>query len=227
MCVRANSVTSYRKSVFRPDVSGRIIFSFFLPVISCTRLVIKLTIDIWPVPIPHLSAGVWNIPLHRSELIGPKGGKPCDGNSDPEDRNTLVVFLRFFHLARRFWNHTCSTQSKRYQSLSLSEKEFSKFPRRKKKIFYIILVICIHVTWIFSYIFAILSFYEWLRRSIDFNDSLKNKTSFPLTFCQWARERKSLSRLLFLKQSILALVYDMIENRIFSIISSPALLCPQ
>lgn len=35
-------------------------------------------------------------------------GKPwCVGRSVPGARNTLVVFLRFFHLARRFWNQTC------------------------------------------------------------------------------------------------------------------------
>ncbi|KAH6939855.1 hypothetical protein HPB50_021901 [Hyalomma asiaticum] len=36
----------------------------------------------------------------------PKGGRLCEGSSAPGLRNTLLVFLRFFHLARRFWNHT-------------------------------------------------------------------------------------------------------------------------
>lgn len=124
------------KKRFLSDADKRMNNLFFTSH-SCTRLVIKLTIVIWPVPIPHLSAGVWNIPLHRSELIGPKGGKPCDGNSDPEDRNTLVVFLRFFHLARRFWNHTYATQNRRYQSLSLSSKtKNSRIFRVDKKILY-------------------------------------------------------------------------------------------
>lgn len=48
---------------------------------------------------------------------GPKGGNACDGSRGPpiltpipltEERNTDDVFLRFFHLARRFWNHTWS-----------------------------------------------------------------------------------------------------------------------
>ncbi|MED6282299.1 hypothetical protein ILYODFUR_033972 [Ilyodon furcidens] len=35
-------------------------------------------------------------------------GRPwCVGRSVPGALNTLVVFLRFFHLARRFWNQTC------------------------------------------------------------------------------------------------------------------------
>ena len=35
-------------------------------------------------------------------------GRPGVGSSVPGARNTLVVFLRFFHLARRFWNQTWS-----------------------------------------------------------------------------------------------------------------------
>ena len=35
-----------------------------------------------------------------------KGDRPVEGRSAPGVRNTLVVFLRFFHLARRFWNQT-------------------------------------------------------------------------------------------------------------------------
>lgn len=34
-------------------------------------------------------------------------GSPGVGSSVPGARKTLVVFLRFFHLARRFWNQTC------------------------------------------------------------------------------------------------------------------------
>lgn len=32
----------------------------------------------------------------------------CVGSNPPGDRNTFVVFLRFFHFARLFWNHTCA-----------------------------------------------------------------------------------------------------------------------
>lgn len=104
-------------------------FFFFLSCVSWLRLVIK-AIDIWPVPIPHLSAGVWNIPVHKSaEVIGPKGGKPCDGSSDPEDLNTLVVFLRFFHFARRFWNHTYRHANKE----SLLTVRWSKYKRFLKE----------------------------------------------------------------------------------------------
>jgi hypothetical protein len=48
-------------------------------------------------------------------LPEPNGGKTCDGINPPPapplplllpDRKTLLVFLRFFHLARRFWNQT-------------------------------------------------------------------------------------------------------------------------
>ncbi len=46
--------------------------------------------------------------LHKeSPIAGGNCGKPCEGSNAPGVRNTLVVFLRFFHLARRFWNHTC------------------------------------------------------------------------------------------------------------------------
>ena len=37
-------------------------------------------------------------------------GSPGVGSSVPGARKTLVVFLRFFHLARRFWNHTWGPQ---------------------------------------------------------------------------------------------------------------------
>ena len=36
----------------------------------------------------------------------PKGERQVEGTRAPEERNTFVVFLRFFHLARRFWNQT-------------------------------------------------------------------------------------------------------------------------
>lgn len=35
-------------------------------------------------------------------MLVPNGGRPCDGSRAPGVRKTLVVFLRFFHLARRF-----------------------------------------------------------------------------------------------------------------------------
>jgi hypothetical protein len=37
----------------------------------------------------------------------PKGGNPWDGKRAPGVLNTFVVFFLFFHLALRFWNHTC------------------------------------------------------------------------------------------------------------------------
>lgn len=69
----------------------------------------EIVIDYWPVPIVHLSGGPLNIPApQRSELIGPNGGKPCDGSNGPGgERKTGPHFFRFFHFARRFWNHTC------------------------------------------------------------------------------------------------------------------------
>lgn len=36
---------------------------------------------------------------------------PGVGSSVPGARKTLVVFLRFFHLARRFWNQTCGRRA--------------------------------------------------------------------------------------------------------------------
>jgi hypothetical protein len=38
----------------------------------------------------------------------PKGGNPWDGKRAPGVLNTFVVFFLFFHLALRFWNHTCT-----------------------------------------------------------------------------------------------------------------------
>ena len=35
------------------------------------------------------------------------GDKPVEVSKAPGVRNTLVAFFRFFHFARRFWNHTC------------------------------------------------------------------------------------------------------------------------
>lgn len=39
--------------------------------------------------------------------MGGKGGRDGEGSREPGPLNTLL-FLRFFHLARRFWNQTCN-----------------------------------------------------------------------------------------------------------------------
>lgn len=44
---------------------------------------------------------------HNPSPGGPNGGKLCDGSNEPGGLKTFVDFLRFFHLALRFWNHTC------------------------------------------------------------------------------------------------------------------------
>lgn len=41
-------------------------------------------------------------PMAIFVMFAPNGGSPCDGSRAPGVRKTLVVFLRFFHLARRF-----------------------------------------------------------------------------------------------------------------------------
>jgi hypothetical protein len=52
---------------------------------------------------PQRESVVPNIPdEQRPSDMEPKGGRPWDGSRAPGERNTLVVFLRFFHLARRF-----------------------------------------------------------------------------------------------------------------------------
>lgn len=56
----------------------------------------------------HLGSELLNIPEgHKLSDIEPNGGNPWDGKRAPGVRNTFVVFFLFFHLARRFWNHTC------------------------------------------------------------------------------------------------------------------------
>ena len=58
--------------------------------------------------------GIWAIPVQRvsgkvhKSFMPPNGESPVEGRRAPGVRNTLVVFLRFFHLARRFWNQTCN-----------------------------------------------------------------------------------------------------------------------
>lgn len=65
---------------------------------------------------PHRESGEPNMPEgHKVSDMAPNGGRPCDGSSPPA-RNTLVVFLRFFHLARRFWNHTCAHMKNTHKS---------------------------------------------------------------------------------------------------------------
>lgn len=54
----------------------------------------------------------WN--EHRLSLIAAEGNCANPwwvGSNVPGARNTFVVFLRFFHLARRFWNQTCDNQN--------------------------------------------------------------------------------------------------------------------
>lgn len=94
---------------------------------------------------PHRSPANIDVP-HKPSLIAifvifaPNGGRPCDGRSAPRifDNtprillnktewlvfshspgvlNTFVVFLRFFHLARRFWNHTWKKNETKFEYL--------------------------------------------------------------------------------------------------------------
>ena len=60
-------------------------------------------------PIPPIVQRVsdeGNIEPKESPPIGGKGGSEGDGRREPADRNTELLFFRFFHLARLFWNHT-------------------------------------------------------------------------------------------------------------------------
>lgn len=60
---------------------------------------------------PHRDSDALNmLEPHRPSPIAPNGGKPCEGKRAPGVRNTFVVFLRFFHFARRFWNQTCKSK---------------------------------------------------------------------------------------------------------------------
>jgi hypothetical protein len=66
-------------------------------------------------PTPQRLSAPPNIPEeHRPSDILPKGGSPWDGRSAPGVLNTFVVFFLFFHLALRFWNHTCERILKPY-----------------------------------------------------------------------------------------------------------------
>lgn len=49
------------------------------------------------IEVPHSPS-----PIAILVMFAPNGGSPCDGSRAPGVRKTLVVFLRFFHLARRF-----------------------------------------------------------------------------------------------------------------------------
>lgn len=46
-------------------------------------------------------------PQKESLPMGGKAGREGEDSRDPDDLKT-ELFLRFFHLARRFWNHTCN-----------------------------------------------------------------------------------------------------------------------
>ena len=77
------------------------------------------------------------IPPPVAEVV--KGGNECDGSSPtppvltpppdppPPLRNTLVVFLRFFHLARRFWNQTCNVVQQFGQNDKLLRRKCDSF----------------------------------------------------------------------------------------------------
>jgi hypothetical protein len=59
-------------------------------------------------PTPQRLSPPPNIPEEQSPSdMLPKGGNPWDGKRAPGVLNTFVVFFLFFHLALRFWNHTC------------------------------------------------------------------------------------------------------------------------
>lgn len=59
-------------------------------------------------PTPQRLSAPPNIPEEQSPSdMLPKGGNPWDGKRAPGVLNTFVVFFLFFHLALRFWNHTC------------------------------------------------------------------------------------------------------------------------
>lgn len=62
---------------------------------------------------------------HNPSPIAAAGncGRLCVGNSVPGARNTFVVFLRFFHLARRFWNQTCTGKPK---TMNIADLQYRK-----------------------------------------------------------------------------------------------------
>lgn len=71
---------------------------------------------------PHRVSVVPNIPEpQRPSPIAPKGGRPWEGRRAPGVRKTFVVFFLFFHLARRFWNHTWKKKSRAALSIRISE----------------------------------------------------------------------------------------------------------
>ena len=51
---------------------------------------------------PRESTLLWKLQKGSAPIAEGNCGRPCEGSREPGDRNTLVVFLRFFHLARRF-----------------------------------------------------------------------------------------------------------------------------
>jgi hypothetical protein len=64
----------------------------------------------------------------------PKGGNPWDGKRAPGVLNTFVVFFLFFHLALRFWNHTCESSSHRSCHLLLVVKGLICFSTRTSNV---------------------------------------------------------------------------------------------
>lgn len=69
--------------------------------------------------LPFIGVGIWDILAHRVSdgwkeqsvsFIPLKGLREWEGSRAPGVRKTFVVFFRFFHLARRFWNQTCSKE---------------------------------------------------------------------------------------------------------------------
>lgn len=78
--------TSFKKIIFLPAVIG-------------------LTPTLHRSP-PNIDEPHRPSPIAILLIFAPKGGRPWDGKSPPGLRNTFVVFFRFFHFARRFWNQT-------------------------------------------------------------------------------------------------------------------------
>jgi len=72
---------------------------------------------------PHRESGAPNMPAgQRPSDMDPKGGRPWDGRRPPADRNTLLVFFRFFHFALLFWNQTCHHTNTQLNITSLKKQ---------------------------------------------------------------------------------------------------------
>ena len=46
----------------------------------------------------------------EKEVMPPRGGRECEGIKGEGECSSEFDFRCFFHLARRFWNHTCNKQ---------------------------------------------------------------------------------------------------------------------